>query len=466
LALLDVKLPDMSGFDVCRRLKSDPATSSILVIQNSASFVGAEDKVRGLEGGADTYLTAPIEPAVLLATVGAMLRLSRAESELRQKGEALQRLVDSERAARAQAERADRLKDEFVATLSHELRNPLVAISGWVALLKGTHPDAETLALGLNVIERGCRTQRKLIEDLLDMSRIMSGKLRLDVREVDLAAIIESVVSSSQLAADAKAISIERGGDRAPRPILGDAARLQQVVWNLVSNAIKFTPRGGRMRIGLERRESEMCLTVVDSGIGIDAKFLPHVFERFRQADSSTTRRFGGLGIGLSIVKSLTELHGGTVAVSSAGDGQGTTFSVFLPVAAPHRAAMDDKSPSTHVEPKGGTREILVDSNALEGMRLLVVDDDPDAVDLLVRIFTNAGAEVASATSAEEALHLLRASRPDAGAKRHRHARSGRVQSGAANPSDGITLGCALAGRGTDGNGPAGGCRAGEGRGI
>jgi signal transduction histidine kinase len=416
VALLDVKLPDMSGLDVCRRIKSDPSLESILVIQNSASFVGPEDKVRGLEGGADTYLTAPIEPAVLIATVGAMLRLARVEQELRESQRRLRALVESERSARALAERSDRLKDEFVTTLSHELRNPLMAIAGWASVLKSKEPDAATLAKGLEVIERGCRSQRKMIEDLLDMSRIMSGKLRLDVQDVDLDAIVDAVVTSLQIAADAKGISIERVGNRSSCRLFGDAARFQQIIWNLVSNAIKFTPRGGHVQIAMRSDENHVEVSVTDSGMGIETDFLPHVFERFRQADSSTTRRFGGLGIGLSIVKSLTELHGGVARVSSPGPGKGTTFVIDLPIGLPaHSSTLDGGAETAPLfERETGAAIRTPGLQSLAGVRLLVVDDDADALDLVSRVLCDAGASVTTATSAEEALNAVRESRPHA----------------------------------------------------
>ncbi|MFO0858957.1 MAG: response regulator [Phycisphaerales bacterium] len=414
IALIDVKLPDMSGLEVCRQIKSNPELSSILVIQNSASFVAPEDKVRGLEGGADTYLTAPIEPAVLIATVAAMLRLAQAEQALRAKEERLKELVQSERAAKQRAERADRLKDEFVTTLSHELRNPLTAITGWVSMLRSSRPDAQTLAQGLDVIERGCTAQRKLIEDILDISRIISGKLSLDVQEVHLDAVAQAVVSSLQMAANAKDIRLEFAKPKVPCRIYGDAARLQQILWNLLSNAIKFTPSRGTIHLELRSGDDRTQIRVTDSGVGIEPEFLPHVFERFRQADSSTTRRFGGLGLGLSIVKSLVELHGGEISVTSPGKGQGSTFVVDLPrgrlpaLRSEPRPASPSPFEQEPAEPAPST------SNArVEGARVLILEDNADAADLIARVFTSAGAEVLVASSVQEAILLLGEFRAD-----------------------------------------------------
>jgi PAS domain S-box-containing protein len=243
-------------------------------------------------------------------------------------------LLESERAARAAAERLSEVKDEFLATLSHELRTPLNAILGWAQVLRSGRKDEADYLRGLETIERNARIQTQLIEDLLDVSRVTSGNLRLDLEPIDPAAFIDAAIETVTPAADAKAIRIDRDLDRSVGRISGDAARLQQVVWNLVSNAIKFTPRDGLVRVGLARVGDDVEITVADNGIGIRPDFVPHLFERFRQGDASTTRRFGGLGLGLSIVKSLVELHGGAVWAASPGDGLGTTVTVQLPLAA------------------------------------------------------------------------------------------------------------------------------------
>ncbi|HZP40218.1 MAG TPA: ATP-binding protein, partial [Candidatus Binatia bacterium] len=312
LVVLDVNLPDIDGWEICRRIKADPATASVLVLQVSATYVREEDTVRALEGGADACLTEPIEGPVLVATVKALLRARQAEDALR---DALAR----EQAAREAAEAANRTKDEFLAALSHELRSPLTAILTWVTLLRGSGLDEERKARALDTIERNTRLQAKLIDDLLDVSRIISGKMRLDVALVDLVRVVEDPLEAVRPAAEAKGVALEALVDAGIGPVLGDAGRLQQVVWNLLSNAVKFTPKGGRVRVSLGEAGSQARIRVSDSGRGIEPEFLPHVFERFRQADSSTTRAEGGLGLGLAIVRHLVELHGGTVEVESPG---------------------------------------------------------------------------------------------------------------------------------------------------
>ncbi len=242
---------------------------------------------------------------------------------------------DRERAARIEAEEAIRLRDEFLATLSHELRTPLNSVFGWAQILRLKPDDAEIRAEAIDAIERGARAQVTLINDLLDMSRIISGKLRLEIQVIDLIPVIEAAIDSVTPAAEANAITIERRLNSAAGTVRGDPARLQQVFWNLLSNSVKFTPRGGRVSVELDHTPVHCEVCVIDTGRGIAAEFLPHVFDRFRQADSSNTRRFGGLGLGLAIVRHLVEMHGGRVEASSPGEGQGATFKVALPLATP-----------------------------------------------------------------------------------------------------------------------------------
>jgi signal transduction histidine kinase/CheY-like chemotaxis protein len=327
----------------------------------------------------------------------------RAEAEKSQ-------LLASERAARSAAEHASRMKDEFLATLSHELRTPLNAIVGWAhLLLQGKVPE-DDLQQGLSTIERNARVQTRLIEDLLDMSRIISGKLRLDIQRVLPVTIIEAALDSVRPAADAKGISLEKILDPLAGPVAGDPGRLQQVVWNLLSNAIKFTPNGGRVQVILQRVNSNAELTVADTGQGIASEFLPFVFDRFRQADPSTTRKHGGLGIGLAIAKQLVELHGGTIRATSSGDGQGSSFIVRLPlmVVSPQAGEADRLPPRLDAIISG-----KVSRSQLLGVKVLVVDDEQDALELIKRVLEDCKAEVLTARSAAEAMAILVQQKPD-----------------------------------------------------
>jgi signal transduction histidine kinase/ActR/RegA family two-component response regulator len=312
-------------------------------------------------------------------------------------------LLVREQMARAEAERLNRLKDEFLATLSHELRTPLNAILGWSHVLLARKPDETTMNRAIETIERNARSQSKLIDDLLDISRIITGKIRLNVQTVELLAVIESVIDTVQPAADAKDIRLQSVLDPSAGPVLGDTERLQQLVWNLLSNAIKFTPKGGRVQIGLKRINSHVEISVTDTGQGISAEFLPFVFDLFRQADSSITRAFGGLGLGLAIVRQLVELHGGTVHVESPGEGQGATFTVNLPVMI--ITPMIHEAERVHPA-VGGTRSFDF-SPRLDGLKILIVDDEADARDLLTYTLEMCGAEVIAANSATAAIAVL-----------------------------------------------------------
>jgi signal transduction histidine kinase/ActR/RegA family two-component response regulator len=319
-----------------------------------------------------------------------------------------QELLSREREARTAAERMSELKDEFLANLSHELRTPLNAILGWAQMLRiGNRSDAD-VKKGLETIERNARVQTQLVEDLLDMSRILSGKLRLDVQSVEPATFIEAALDTVRPSAAARGIRVESLLDGAAGPVAGDPSRLQQVMWNLLSNAIKFTERGGKVQVLLERVNSHIEITVADTGAGISAEFLPFVFDRFRQADASTTRRHGGLGLGLSIVKHLVELHGGSVRVASAGAGQGATFSVLLPVVVVQRTGRESRQHPSSPQPVA-TAFGAVD---LSGVRVLVVDDEADARDLIRQVLVDCDATVFVAGSANEALPMLGEHRP------------------------------------------------------
>lgn len=314
-----------------------------------------------------------------------------------------QRLLEHEKEAREEAERASQLKDEFLATVSHELRTPLNAILGWAQYLNSENMPHEEVRQGLETIVRNSRLQAQLIEDLLDMSRIVSGKLRLDVQAVELPLVIEAALETIMPAAAARSIRLEKVLDPRAGPVNGDNARLQQVVWNLLSNAIKFTPKGGKVQVVLARVNSHVEITVADTGQGIPPDFLPFVFERFRQADASTTRRHGGLGLGLSIVKSLVELHGGSVHCASEGDGKGATFTVCLPLTAvQHPSDAPREHPTVN-----GPRAAQARDASLAGVRVLVVDDEPDALFLVRRVLESAGAIVTPVLSGAEAIAAM-----------------------------------------------------------
>jgi PAS domain S-box-containing protein len=322
-------------------------------------------------------------------------KIARDITERKRAADEREQLLESERAARSQAENANRMKDEFLSTVSHELRTPLNAIVGWTEVLEGGEQSREDIIYGVNVIKRNALMQAQLIEDLLDLGRISSGMMTLDIVPVDIRAIIAEAMASVEHGARAKRITITpRIGWI--RGVLGDAKRLQQVTWNLLTNAIKFTPSGGKILITASRVNSRIEISVADSGQGMPADFLPHIFERFRQADSSTTRRHGGLGIGLALVKQLIELHGGDVRAESPGPGLGATFTLSLPVAALHEESRHPNDP--------GDKQATPAMPDLKGIKVLVVDDDQDSLAVIGRILIRQNAEVHSASSADEAM--------------------------------------------------------------
>jgi signal transduction histidine kinase/ActR/RegA family two-component response regulator len=333
----------------------------------------------------------------------------QAEDKLREQSQLLQVALEREQAARTQAETSDRLKEEFLATVSHELRTPLSAILGWASMLNFSKLDTETTSNALSVIERNAKAQAKIVGDILDVSSIMKGKLRIDARPVEFAKIVQSALDTLQLAADAKSISLAVSLDPEAGVIAADPDRLQQIVWNLVANAIKFTPMGGRVAVQLARAGSHLELTVSDNGTGISREFLPHVFERFRQADSSMTRKHGGLGLGLAIVRHLVELHGGTVSVESSGAGQGAKFTVRLPAATAPPATPIDLVVQTDEDANGDSAEIP----DLAGLRVLLVDDEPDTLEILRVMLNQFGANVRGAASTTDALEAFLAWKPD-----------------------------------------------------
>jgi signal transduction histidine kinase len=321
--VLDVNLPDISGLEVTRRLRLITAViPAVQILQISSTAVGTADRVRGLEQGADVYLTEPVAGEVLVATVQAMLRVQRAEA-------ALAMALESERRSRAAAEEANRLKDEFIATLSHELRTPLNALMGWIWQLRHSRLDASAEQRALDSIERNTRIQAQLINDLLDISRASRGKLPLEMRLVDLQNVVAAAVESVREVIERNQLHLRL--DVVAALVSGDQARLQQVVTNLLTNAIQYTPADGAISVRLSVDDDQAVVMVEDTGAGIEPSFLPYVFDQFRQGEGLTSRKHGGLGLGLSVVRQLVELHGGTVGVSSAGAGRGATFTVCLP---------------------------------------------------------------------------------------------------------------------------------------
>jgi len=369
LILLDVAMPDLDGYETAELIRGRDRSRQTPIIFLTANNRSDSHVFRGYAVGAVDYLFKPFTPEVLSSKVAVFVELFRQREMLRRQTEALLRaqeeleervrartrdlavvnealreeieerklveaerlaLLEREQGARAQAESVNRMKDEFLATLSHELRTPLNAILGWAHLLMSGKADPGMAERAISVIRNNALAQSQLIEDLLDVSRVISGKLRLNIGPVHLRDVIEAALDSVSPAAEAKAITIERDFENID-PVNGDSDRLQQVVWNLLSNAVKFTPRDGRVTVRLSRRADDVVFAVEDSGIGITSEFLPYVFDRFSQADASVTRRHGGLGLGMAIVRYLTELHGGTVRAESAGDNQGATFTLVLP---------------------------------------------------------------------------------------------------------------------------------------
>jgi PAS domain S-box-containing protein len=319
------------------------------------------------------------------------------------------RLLDSEREARSEAERANRLKDEFLATLSHELRTPLNAVLGWVNILRVGKLQGEDRKQAIDTIERNARIQAQIIEDLLDMSRIISGKVGLDVQRIELPAVINAAVETLRAESDSKGVDLRVQVDSVAEPISGDPNRLQQVFWNLLHNAIKFTPKGGTVQVVLQLVDPHMVVKVIDTGEGIAPEFMPHVFERFQQGDPSTTRSHGGLGLGLAIVKQLIELHGGSVSVESGGIKQGATFTVQLPLIGVYAKPDKERTRS----PAALREDRLLPEVSLDNLHVLVVDDEIDAREVVKKLLEMAGATVLMASSASEAMEQILARRPD-----------------------------------------------------
>jgi signal transduction histidine kinase/ActR/RegA family two-component response regulator len=346
-----------------------------------------------------------IEEGLFLGIGIAISILSQARLSLLAKR---QQLLASERDARTAAESANRLKDEFLSTVSHELRTPLTAIKGWAAMLRAGRLDAAQVDRALETIERNAMSQKQIIDGLLDVSRIITGRMCLDVAPLKLGSVIEAAIEAVHPAAEAKGIHLSAMLDSTAETVWGDAERLQQVVWNLLSNAVKFAPKGGHVEVRLERADSHVEIAVADNGRGIKPEFLPYVFERFRQEDSGMNRQQGGLGLGLAIVRHLVELHGGTVHAASDGPDKGATFTVSLPIAAARPVSPEElraKAPGGKLAPENPP--------SLAGVRALFVDDEADARELIAMMLAHGGAEVRTAVSATEALAACDEWRPD-----------------------------------------------------
>jgi signal transduction histidine kinase len=412
VVLLDVQMPEMDGFEVARRVRASAAGEEVPIIFLTAIHRDEEYARKGYATGAADYITKPFEPDVLRARVKAFvdlfhqrerLRVREVGERTRERDAALERLaelLESERAARLEAEVANRAKDEFLATMSHELRTPLGAILGWAAIARRQRPPAE-VDRALETIERNARAQMRIVEDVLDVGRMVRGAVRLELDPTDAAEAIEDAVTSARPAAEAKQITLGVGVSPDIGVIWADGERLRQIVANLLSNAIKFTPRGGHVSLAARRVGESVVLDVEDDGEGIRPDLIPHLFEPFRQGDGSSTRRHGGVGLGLAIVRQLVEAHGGTVGARSDGEGMGSTFTVVLPAKSSRASA-----PRVPVAAPASRPQ-------LERMRLLIVDDDEDSRDLIACILGERGAHVQAAASAEEALRLLEANPPD-----------------------------------------------------
>jgi signal transduction histidine kinase len=432
--LLDVNMPDIDGLETAnlvRRHKNGRHTPIIFI----TSYADEMQTARGYELGAVDYIMSPVIAPVLRTKVRVFVdlyearvalalsnqeletRVTERTAELQKSNERLhaeiaerlraeaerEALLAREKVLRAEAEELSRLKDEFLATMSHELRTPLNAIFGWITLLRTRRLDEATQERALETIERNARAQKRLIEDLLDVSRIVTGKVALELVTVDPRRVVEAAVETMHPAAQAKGLKIVPLLDIGAGTVRGDFARLQQVVCNLLSNAIKFTDAGGHVEVCLARRNGEVEISVADSGQGIKPEFLPLVFDRFRQEDGSISRRHGGLGLGLAIVRHLVELHAGSVEAQSAGEGKGARFIVRLP------AREAGLVPRATESAAGG----MVTPAMLTGLRLLVVDDDPGARELISGMLEGFGAQVSVAEGGQAALTMLLAERPD-----------------------------------------------------
>ncbi len=397
--------------ELCERFGVKQALSTP-VLDSNGEILGFFE-IHNKKDGSD-FTRADCERLVAASQIAAIaIQNALAYREIQRREQERAELLAGEQIARARAEEASRLKDEFLATVSHELRTPLNAIIGWSHMLLHKDLDAEMTVRAIETIKHSAKSQAQLIEDILDVSRVITGKLRLNIEPVDASAIINSAIDSIQPAADSKNIKIAVTLDSSARRISGDANRLQQIIWNLLSNAIKFTPAGGRIEIRIERGGSDVKISVSDTGNGINPDFLPFIFDRFRQGDGSSTRRNGGLGLGLSIVRHLVELHGGTVSAESPGEGEGATFTITLPPAAVRQPTNGRKNGHRKLKPNGNGNSAFKPVPALNGVELLLVDDDADSLQVIALMLNGYGVKVQTADSAAEALEILEWYKPD-----------------------------------------------------
>ena len=388
LVITDFSLGWTDGLEVLGEVQRRCPEVPVIMFTNT----GNEDVcAAGMKSGlADYILKRPEYYPRLAVAVTNTLAAVEAKRTLAKRDEELEAALKREQRARADAENANRLKDDFLGTVSHELRTPLNAMLGWVHYLQRAHPSETELAEGLDVLDRNIKLQVRLVNDLLDVSRIITGKIRVDLQPVDLIPVVDAALESVTSMAESKGVALDRRVEIQPAPLMGDAARVQQVMTNLLSNAVKFTPTGGRVELTVNQAASHLEVVVHDTGEGIDPQFLPHVFDRLRQADSSIIRQHGGLGIGLSVVKHLVELHGGTVLAKSPGKGQGATFVVAFPAAAALTPGAAPEGEAEEPQPEEHRRLAAT----LEGLKILVVEDDDDARLLLRRILSRSKAEV------------------------------------------------------------------------
>lgn len=422
VVLIDVCMPDLDGFELATMIRSHPRFRKTAIILVSGVMVDDRDRLRGYDSGAVDYVSVPIVPGILRAKVAIFAELFRKTEDLALLNQELERrvlgrtaemegLLKSTEEARREAEKANQLKDEFLAILSHELRTPLNAITGWAHLLSTGKLDPATHAKAVESINRNALLQARLVSDLLDVSRIVSGRLRLELRLAELPSVIHAALDAVRPAAQAKSVQLDLTVANDVGTVHADPARLQQVISNLLSNAVKFTPPGGKVEVRLERSDSCVELTVKDDGPGIPPEVLPYIFERFRQGDTSTTRAHKGLGLGLAIARHLVEMHGGAIEARNREDGQGAILKVALPVSGPavpplERASSDDTLAA-------GSADSEPSTSSLKNTRILLVDDEADAREVVAATLERWGAEVMVAASAADARDILERELPD-----------------------------------------------------